>query len=96
LGARALEADERREGGAERCFRGTGRVRAAGAAGPDLNDPECLQGAERLADGRAPDAEALGELPLVRQTGSFGDVAGEDRVADLEEDVVESEGGGLA
>ena len=88
LRGRSLEAHERREGGGERRLRRSRCVGTSRASGANLEDPERFEGAKRLAHGRSADLEALGQLALVRQARSFGDLACEDRIADLEEDVV--------
>jgi len=89
LSVRSLEADERRKRGAERRFGGARGVGTAGAPRADLDDSERFEGAERLADGWSSDLESPGEIALVRQAASLRDLAGEDRISDLEEDVVE-------
>src|SRR5439155_22263390 len=64
-------------------------VRAAGAAWSDVDDPERLERPQRLADGRPSDLEAFREVALVRQARALGDLAGEDRVPNLQEHIVE-------
>jgi hypothetical protein len=61
--------------------RAVGRVRARSAR--PRHEPVLLERTEGLAEGRAGDAELLGEGRLRRQLGASGDTTGVDAIRDL-------------
>ena len=66
------QVHQRRQRVADRRLRGRHRVGAAALARADLDDPDRLQRAQRLAQGRPPDAELLAQLALARAAARRG------------------------
>src|SRR4051812_20721696 len=89
LWARPTQADERRQSGPESGLRRAGGKGPTGAPGADLDDAQGLERAQRLADRRPSDLEALREVALVRESLALRNPTAEDRLADLEEHVVQ-------
>ena len=79
----AAQVHERGERVAEGRLRRRDGVGAAALARADLDDPDRLQRAQRLAQRRPADAELLAQLALAGQPLAGADAAGVDRLAQL-------------